>query len=64
MEILKIAVGDLLQMKKAHPCGGTTMEVLRVGSDLRIRCTKCGRDMDVARVKIEKSIKKVLTKER
>ncbi len=63
MEILKIALGDILQMKKPHPCGGSTMEVLRLGSDLRIRCTKCGRDIEIPRVKLEKNIKKILSKE-
>jgi hypothetical protein len=63
MSVLKIAVGDKLQMKKPHPCGEHTMEVLRIGSDLRIRCIKCGRDVTVARVKLEKNIKKVISKE-
>ncbi len=63
MPILKIAVGDKLQMKKPHPCGENTMEVLRIGSDLRIRCVKCGHDLTVPRVKIEKNIKKVISKE-
>ncbi len=63
MSVLKIALGDRLQMKKSHPCGGDVMEVMRLGSDLKIRCVKCGHDFVVSRVKLEKSIKKVLTKE-
>ena len=42
-----------------HPCGNNEFLVLRVGMDFRIRCTKCGREVMVARSKIEKNIKKV-----
>jgi len=60
MAILPLRVGDRLQMKKEHPCGCDTMEVLRIGSDIRVRCTGCGRDLTVPRVKLEKSIRRVL----
>lgn len=46
-------------MKKQHPCGADTMEVLRVGSDIRIRCTGCSRDLTLPRIKLEKSIRSV-----
>ena len=46
-------------MKKQHPCGGNTFRVLRVGSDIRIVCENCGHDVTVARVKLEKNIKKI-----
>ena len=59
MEIPKIDVGDRLTMKKQHPCGGKTFRVLRVGSDIRILCETCGHDVTVARVKLEKNIKKI-----
>lgn len=59
MEIPKIDVGDILTMKKQHPCGGKTFRVLRVGSDIRIVCETCGHDVTVARVKLEKNIKKI-----
>lgn len=59
MEIPKIEVGDILTMKKQHPCGGKTFRVLRVGSDIRILCETCGHDVTVARVKLEKNIKKI-----
>lgn len=60
--IVRFSEGDLLQMKKKHPCGSEIFEVLRVGSDLRIRCTGCGRDVTVPRVKLEPNIRKVLPK--
>ncbi len=52
--------GNLIQMKKKHPCGSDIFEVLRVGSDMRIRCKGCGRDVTVPRVKLEPSIKKIV----
>lgn len=60
MQIIKFNVGNLLELKKPHPCGEKTFKVLRVGSDVRIVCTGCGRDMTVDRIKLEKSIKKVI----
>ncbi len=61
MNIVKFSEGDILQMKKKHPCGSETFRVLRCGSDIRIVCTECGRDVTVSRVKLEKNIKKVIT---
>ena len=60
MNIIKFETGNILEMRKAHPCGGTRFEVLRTGSDIRVKCTTCGRDMTLPRVKLEKNIKKVL----
>ncbi len=57
--IIKISVGDILELKKPHPCGEKNFKVLRIGSDIRITCTGCDRDMTVPRVKLEKAIKKV-----
>ncbi len=55
-----IRVGDVLELKKTHPCGSAKFTVMRVGSDVRIVCTGCGRDMTLPRVKLEKSIKKII----
>lgn len=60
--IIKISVGDTLELKKAHPCGGKLFEVLRTGSDIRIICKGCGRDMTFPRDKLEKSIKSITPK--
>jgi hypothetical protein len=60
LNIPKISVGDTLELKKPHPCGARTFSVLRVGSDIRIVCTGCGRDMTLERVKLEKSIRKII----
>ena len=59
MNIPKFDKGDTLIMKKKHPCGSVEFEVLRTGSDIRIRCKNCGHDLTVPRVKLEKNIKKV-----
>ena len=61
-QIVKITVGDILELKKPHPCGGRHFDVMRVGSDIRIICKTCGRDMTVPRVKLEKNIKKITGK--
>ena len=60
MKIIHFNVGDVLVMKKQHPCGKERFDVLRVGSDIRIRCQGCGRDVTVPRVKLEHSIKEVI----
>ena len=59
-KIIKISLGDTLEMKKPHPCGSNLMKVLRVGSDIRIKCEGCSRDVTVARIKLEKNIKRVI----
>ena len=63
MEILKFSVGDVLVMKKKHPCSSDRFKVIRLGSDIRIVCTGCGRDLILPRETLEKSIKKIITAE-
>lgn len=60
---MDIQAGDILQMKKNHPCGSFEWSVLRVGMDFRLRCLGCGREMMIPRSKAEKSIKKIIKKE-
>lgn len=60
MQIIRFSPGDLLEMKKVHPCGADRMRVVRVGSDVRILCVGCGRDLTLPREKLEKSIRRVL----
>lgn len=52
--------GDIVYMKKAHPCGSHTWEIMRMGADFRIKCTGCGRLVMIPRVKFEKSVKKIV----
>ncbi len=63
MQIIKICVGDVLELKKPHPCGEKQFKVLRVGSDVRIVCQCCGRDMTLDRIKLEKSIKRIVSEQ-
>lgn len=63
MAIIRFSVGDTLIMKKKHPCSSDRMKVLRVGSDVRVICEGCGRDMLLQREALEKSIKKVISAE-
>ncbi|NCB04439.1 MAG: DUF951 domain-containing protein [Clostridia bacterium] len=58
---MDVQVGDVLTMKKKHPCGACAFLVLRTGMDFRLRCTGCGREFMVARVKAEKNIKSIDT---
>ena len=58
---MKLYVGDIIQTKKSHPCGGNQWEIMRVGMDFRIRCTTCAHQVWIPRVKLEKSIKKVIS---
>ncbi len=60
---MDIKVGDELLMRKPHPCGCNKFQVLRIGADLRIRCTQCGHEIMIERIKVEKNIRKVLREE-
>lgn len=60
---MDIHLGDILVMKKDHPCGEKRWRVLRVGADFRLRCLGCGHEIMVARHKAEKNIKSVLPAE-
>lgn len=63
MTIPKISVGDILLLKKPHPCGTNKMRVARVGSDIRVICEGCSRDMTLPREKLEKAIKQIVSAE-
>ncbi len=60
MPIIKMNVGDMLELKKPHPCGEHRFVVLRVGSEIRIKCATCGRDMTLDRMKLERAIRRVI----
>lgn len=59
MAPVSIRVGDILTLKKAHPCGSFRFSVLRVGSDVRIKCLTCEHALEIEREKLEKRIKSV-----
>ena len=53
-------VGDIVEMKKVHPCGSKNQEVTRVGADIKIKCCGCDRLVMLDRSKFEKGVKKVI----
>lgn len=53
-------IGDVVQMKKPHPCGSNEWEVMRIGVDFVIRCCGCGHRVMIPRPKFEKAVKKIL----
>lgn len=59
---MKIEVGDVLNMKKSHPCGSNRWEVLRVGADFRLKCLGCGHQIMLKRTLTEKNIKFIESK--
>ena len=60
--VLDLTAGDVVRLKKPHPCGGYDWEVLRVGADFRVRCIKCARMLMLPRAKFEKGVKTVVSR--
>lgn len=58
---MNIQVGDIVKLKKQHPCGSAEWDVLRTGIDFRIKCRGCGHMLMLPRKDIEKSIKSVIS---
>ena len=56
----KFEVGDVIRMKKPHPCGSSEWEILRVGADFRLKCQGCGHQVMVPRRLVEKNTKEGL----
>jgi hypothetical protein len=54
-----VRVGDVLTLKKKHPCGSQAWQVLRIGADFKLRCLGCGHQIMSPRGNIEKHIKKI-----
>lgn len=57
---MKLNIGDVVELRKQHPCGNKEWEITRVGADFRIKCLKCNHQVMISRPKLEKSIKKVV----
>ncbi len=60
--VMDINVGDVLKLKKQHPCGSREWEVLRVGADFRLKCLGCGHQIMIARKLLEKNVKEIVEK--
>ena len=57
------SIGSLLVLKKGHPCGENLWEVVKLGADIRLKCTKCGRLIIIPRLDLNKKIKKIKEKD-
>ncbi|WP_438445175.1 DUF951 domain-containing protein [Gorillibacterium sp. sgz5001074] len=60
MERKQFELGDVVQMKKSHPCGTNEMEIIRMGMDIRVKCLGCQHSVLIPRAKFESKLKKVL----
>ncbi len=55
---VKFEIGDIVELKKNHPCGGNRFEILRMGMDFRIRCFTCDKQLWIERTELERRLKK------
>lgn len=56
---MNIQVGNIVKLKKKHPCGSQEWEVLRMGADFRIKCCGCGHQIMIARPALEKNVREI-----
>lgn len=54
-------IGTIVEMKKGHPCGSNEWEIVRLGADIKIKCTNCGRVVMIPRIEFNKKIKKIVS---
>ena len=59
---MDIHVGEILRLKKQHPCGSKEWEVLRLGADFRLKCMGCGQQIMIARTAVEKNVREIKQK--
>ncbi|GFH89315.1 MAG: DUF951 domain-containing protein [Lachnospiraceae bacterium] len=59
---MDIHVGEILRLKKQHPCGSKEWEVLRIGADFRLKCMGCGHQIMIARTAVEKNVREIKQK--
>lgn len=57
---MHISVGDIVKLKKQHPCGSKEWEVLRIGADFRLECQGCKHQIMIGRKLVEKNIKEII----
>ena len=55
-------VGDVVSLKKQHPCGSNEWEILRVGADFRLKCMGCGHQIMVTRKLVERNARNLIKK--
>ena len=52
-------VGDIVTLKKGHPCGANEWEIIRLGVDIKIKCCNCGRVVMIPRIEFNRKLKKI-----
>ena len=57
---MDLKVGDIIKLKKQHPCGSNEWEILRVGIDFRLKCKGCDHQIMIPRKQVEKNIRQVI----
>lgn len=57
---MKLNVGDVVRLRKPHPCGSVDWKIMRTGMDFRIKCLKCDHQTWITRVKLERNIKSII----
>lgn len=62
--ILNYEVGDLVTLKKGHPCGENKWEIQRTGVDIKLNCVGCNRQIWLTRIEFEKRVRKILVDEK
>lgn len=60
---LTFSLGDIVETRKPHPCGGTKWEVVRTGADFKIKCLTCGRVVMLTLDELKKRVRRVLERE-
>lgn len=61
MHVLDIHSGDLVRLKKAHPCGGFEWQVEKVGYEVRAKCLTCGSQVSLVRSDFERRVKVLIS---
>lgn len=62
--ILHYEVGDIVSLKKGHPCGENKWEIIRTGVDIKLKCLGCERQIWLSRIDFEKRVRKILVDEK
>jgi hypothetical protein len=58
---LNLHRGDVLRLRRPHPCGSTDFEVVRLGADIGLVCTQCGRRILLARSLLERRLERFVS---
>ena len=62
MDIMKYQVGDVVKMKKPHPCGINEWQIIRTGVDFGLKCVGCQRQVMISRIKFELAVSDIIRK--